>query len=522
MKALFLRCAFVVAVSLGSGSTALAQVKSVSAIVQPEPSTLMLGINQQNSTQRIGGKIYESLLRYDRDLNPLPNLAKSWTVSADGKIYTFTLQDNVKWHDGVAFSAEDVVFSTSKFLMETHPRAKAVFSHAARIYAPDATTVVFELKEPFEPFIMSFETSTAPIVPKHIYEGTDFKTNPANDKPIGTGPFKLDTWERGSFIKLVRNPDYWAKGKPLIDELIFKVIPDAATRALAVESGDVDIAQSPDLEYFDMARLKDMPNLQLDRSGTEFFGPMNWLEFNLRKEPFSNPKFRQAVMYALDRGFIRDNIWFGFAKVATGPIASSTRFRSDDVTTYDFDPAKAKALLDEIGLKPDANGVRVSFDLMPLPYGETWTRLAEFVRQSLAEIGIDARIANVDQATWAQRYANWEFDATFTFTFQYGDPSIGVARNYISSNIRKGVLFTNTSGYSNPKVDELFDRAGKAPTAEERAQLFAEVQKIMTEDVPVIWLLEMEFPTVHSKRVKDVIRSATGMNDGFADLDLAP
>ena len=164
---------------------------TLNMIVNPEPPTLMLGLNQLSGVQMIGGKIYQGLLTYDSNLNPQPGLAKSWTSSEDGLTYTFKLQEGVKWHDGKPFTAADVVFTTSKFLPEVHSRARNNFSHLASVTAPDAATVVFKLKEPFAPFLGSFEVSSAPMVPRHIYEGTDFKTNPANQTPIGTGPFKL-------------------------------------------------------------------------------------------------------------------------------------------------------------------------------------------------------------------------------------------------------------------------------------------------------------------------------------------
>src|SRR5699024_8998886 len=129
-------------------------------------------------------------------------------------------------------------------------------------------------------------------------------------------------------------------------------------------------------------------------------------------------------------------------------------YDADAVVDYEYDLDKARALLDEMGLEPDENGVRASLGLLPIPYGETWTRLAEYTRQQLAQIGIDATIQPADAGTWAQRVADWDYDITFNYLYQYGDPAIGVARSYVSDNIRN-VLFSNTMGYSNERVDEL-------------------------------------------------------------------
>jgi peptide/nickel transport system substrate-binding protein len=204
---------------------------TLNMIAQPEPPVLMVGLNTQGPTLYVGGQIYQSLLTYGTDLKPLPSLAKSWAISDDGLTYTFTLQDNVKWHDGKPFSADDVVFTADKFLREAHPRWRLIATtYVESITAPAPNQVVFKLKTPFSAFISAFELSSFPIIPKHLYEGTDYRTNPANQTPIGTGPFKLKEWKRGSYIHLVRNEDYWKPGKPYLDELYsasFRIPPRA-------------------------------------------------------------------------------------------------------------------------------------------------------------------------------------------------------------------------------------------------------------------------------------------------------
>ncbi len=493
---------------------------TLNLIVQPEPPILMLGLNQQGPTQYVAGKIYEGLLVYDQDLNPQPWLAESWEVSDDGKTYTFHLQDGVRWHDGEPFTAEDVVFTIREFLPEAHPRARTTFARVESAEAVDDRTVRFTLEEPYPPFIYGFEVSTAPMLPKHLYEGTDFRTNPNNETPIGTGPFKFNEWQRGSFVHLVRNDDYWQEGKPYLDDIYFRVIPDAASRAVAFETGEVDVLRGGDVEYFDIERLAATPGVEIDTGGWEMFSPLAWLAFNVREAPLDDKRFRQAVMYAIDREFIRDNIWFGYGKIPTGPIASTTLFYDPNVPTYDYDPEKAQQLLDEMGLEPDGSGVRARIEMIPIPYGETWQRLAEYVRQQLAQIGIEVDLQATDAGGWAQRVSDWDFETTFNFLYQYGDPALGVARNYISDNIIKGTPFANNMGYSNPEVDELFEKAAFAPTAAERQEYYSEVQKILAEELPVAWLLELEFPTLYRDNIANLITTAIGLNETFADVHL--
>lgn len=491
-------------------------------ILNPEPPILILGLNQQAPTQLVGGKIYEGLLRYDHDLNPLPGLAKSWEISEDGLTYTFHLREDATWHDGEPFTAHDVVFTAKTFTPETNPRWRLIFSHVDTVEAPDDNTVVFNLKEPFPAFIIGLGVTNMPIMPAHIYEGTEYRSNEMNDTPIGTGPFKFVKWEKGSYVHLTAYEDYWQEGRPYLDEIYFRIIPDAASRALAMETGQVDISQFGNIEPFDVPRLAKMPNLELTTKGYEMFAPMAWIEINHRKEPLDDRRFRQAIMYALDREFIRDNIFFGLGRIATGPINSVTTHYTPDVQRYPHDPEKARALLDEMGLKPGSDGVRAKVEFLIMPYGEVWTRLAEYIKQAMDKVGVQVTLRSTDSAGWAQQVANWNYQMTNDYVYQYGHPALGVARTYISDNIRKGVLFSNTMGYSNPRVDELFAKAAVENDDAKREQMYAEVQKILAKDVPVAWLLEMEFPTLLNKRVHNAVTTAIGTSDNFADVWVEP
>ncbi|MBM3522980.1 MAG: ABC transporter substrate-binding protein [Alphaproteobacteria bacterium] len=516
--------ALVTGLLLGAAASAQTPQRggTMNIIMSPEPPTLMIGLNQTTPVNAPAGKIYESLLRYDFDLKPMPHLAKSWTISSDGKTYTFKLQENVTWHDGKPFTAEDVVFSADVFLKEVHPRSRPVFLRAERIHAPDAHTVVFELKTPFAPFIMLWEPSTAPIVPKHIYAGTDFRNNPANRTPIGTGPFKLREWVRGSHVHLVRNDAYWQTGKPYLDEIYYRVLPDAGARAVALETGTVHLSAFTDIEMFDVPRLKALPHLEFVTKGYEYLAQMVWLDFNLRNPPLNDRRFRQAVYHALDRNLIRERIFFGLGKPAIGPIHSSVPHHDANVPRYAFDPKRAEALLDEMGLRRGGDGVRARVTMEALPYGDVYTRLGEYVRQALGAVGIQVTIRSGDMATWSDRVRNWDYQMTLQVLSQLGHPALGVSRLYISSNIRKGILFNNAGGYENPRIDALFDQAASEVDDAARQRQYSEIQRILVEDVPVAWLLELEFPTFVDKRFRNVITSAIGVRDGFADVHTAP
>ncbi|MFY3629483.1 ABC transporter substrate-binding protein [Achromobacter xylosoxidans] len=496
---------------------ALAQTKggTLNMIVQPEPPVIVTAINQQGPTQFVAGKIYESLLTYSTDLKPQPGLAKSWEASSDGLTYTFHLQDNVKWHDGKPFTADDVVFTLSDMLPKTHARARVILNKFVdSVQASDPKTVVIKLKSPFPAFMLMFEPGFAPMMPKHIYAGTDYMTNPANQKPIGTGPFVFKEWKRGEYIKLARNPDYWKPGKPYLDELVFNVIPDAASRAVAFERGSVDVLRGGDVDNVDIKRLRALPKVEYTTAGWEMFSPQAYLIFNMRKPPFDNLKVRQAVMAAINRNMVVNNIFFGLGKVSTSPFVTTEMFYDKNMPPMPFDMKKARALIKESGIKPGDYTIRQ----LSFPYGSTWDRLGEYTKQALEQLGFKVNLESTDAGGWASRTGNWDFDLTTNFTYQYGDPALGVQRLYISSNIVKGSPFANVQGYSNPETDKQWEAAAPEVDPAKRQALYTQLQTTLVNEVANGFLVDMEFPTLYRANVKNLVKTAIGLNESFDDV----
>ncbi len=495
----------------------LAQTKggTLNMIVQPEPPVLVTAINQQGPTQFVAGKIYESLLTYSADLKPLPGLAKSWEASPDGLTYTFHLQDGVKWHDGQPFTADDVVFSLADMLPKTHARARVILNKFVQsVDKVDPLTVTVKLKTPFPAFMLMFEPGFAPMMPKHIYAGTDYLTNPANQKPIGTGPFIFKEWKRGEYIKLSRNDNYWKPGKPYLDELVFNIIPDSASRAVAFERGSVDVLRGGDVDNVDIKRLRALPKVEYTTAGWEMFSPQAYLIMNMRKPPFDNLKVRQAVMAAMNRNLVVNNIFFGLGKVSTSPFVTTEMFFDKNTPAMPFDMKKARALIKESGIKPEDYTIRQ----LSFPYGSTWDRLGEYTKQALEQLGFKVNLESTDAGGWASRTGNWDFDLTTTFTYQYGDPALGVQRLYIASNIVKGSPFANVQGYVNPEADKMWDEAASSVDPAKRQELYSKLQTTLVNDVANGFLIDMEFPTLYRSNVKNLVRTAIGLNESFDDV----
>jgi peptide/nickel transport system substrate-binding protein len=490
---------------------------TLTSMITPEPPIVVSGVNNQGPTLIVAGKLFEGLLTYSPRLEPQPGLAKSWTISPDGLTYVFNLQEGVTWHDGRPFSADDVVFSITKFAAELNPRSRAIFQRIASCEATTPNQVTIRLQQPFGPFILMFDASTTPIHAKHIYDGTDYRNNPANQNPVGTGPFRFGEWQRGNFIRFVKYDRYWQQGKPHLDEIVYRVIPDSNLRGVALQTGQVQLTSANDIEAFDVPRFRAEPNLEVQTAGWELFSPVMWIEVNHRSAPLGDVRVRRAMSMAVDRNFILNRLWFGIGKIATSPIASTTAFHDPSVRLPGFDVAAANRLLDEAGHPRRADGSRFELKYMQLPYGEIWTRLGEYLRQAFNNVGIRLVFESVDAGAWARKVAQWDYDLTLNFLYQFGDPTLGVERTYVSTNIQR-ITFTNTGGYSNPQVDALFQRAREAADPNVRRQAFSDVQKLLVEEMPQIWLLEMSFPTILDKRLRNVITTATGVHATFADV----
>ena len=225
-----------------------------------DPATLNGAISGSVNDKTVASNIFSMLFRLDYKMNPVPDLAEEWTISDDGLVYTFKLRDGVKWHDGTPFTSADVKFSMDEAYMKLHPRTDNFNSFIESVETPDDKTVVFKLKKPYGAFMNALAYDVY-IIPKHLYENTDIRNNPYNIKPVGTGPFIFEEWSRGSHITLKKNPDYFQKGLPYLDKLVFRIIPNAASRVLALGTGEIHYLSYQALPSSAIAELKANPDI---------------------------------------------------------------------------------------------------------------------------------------------------------------------------------------------------------------------------------------------------------------------
>ena len=520
--------ASVVALVLVAGlpGLATAQPRSGGTLVilqGAEPAALVSGVNTSTFIGTVSTKIHEGLLDYDFDLKPRAALAESWTVAPDGKTYTFKLRRGVTWHDGKPFTSADVKFSLEEIWKKLHPRGRTTFAKVTAVETPDANTVVIKLSDATPMMLTALSAYEAQVLPKHVYEGKDFPTNPAVNAPIGTGPFVFKEWKKGDFVRLEKNPNYWDKGKPYLDGIVFRFIPDGAARAAALEKGEAQLGVFNPVPLADIKRLTAVPSLKLETRGYEYFAPMYMMEVNLRQEQLKDKRVRQAMMHALDRKFIAENIWFGFGKPATGPIASSSPFyTTEGVPQYPYDTAKANKILDDAGYKRGAGNMRFKTSLTFPPIQPEIPRTAEYIKQALARVGIDVELKNIDLATFIRQVYAWEFDLTQNYLYLLPDPTLGVQRLYISSNIKKGTPFANAAGYENKDVDAAFSAAQTENDLAKRKEHFARAQRIIQEEMPAFNLMEMTFVTIYNTKVVNHTLGADGPYASFKETYLQP
>ncbi len=487
--------------------------------LQSEPTALVSAFTVLTWSLTVSGKMVEGLLEYDNDLNPVPLLATAWQIAPDGLSYQFTLRQGVKWHDGQDFTSADVAYSIQT-LKRLHPRGRSTFAGVTAVETPDAHTAIIRLSKPAPYLIHALVGTESPMLPRHIYDnGTDPVANPANNAPIGTGPFRFKEWSRGSYVILERNPAYWDAPKPYLDQLVIKFMPDPAARSAAFETGQADLGYRTPVALNDVERLKKNPNLVFDAKGNTYSFNVTRLEFNLDNPYFRSQKVRQAVAHTINRELIARVVYYELAVPCASPIAPGLKaFYDPTPTPYPFDLKAAEALLDEAGFPRKDGGIRFRVPLDYNPGGEDMPRLADVLRATLGRIGIGVDVRAQDMGGFVKRiYTDRDFAFTTNGASDLFDPTVGVQRLYWSKNFIKGVPFSNATHYANPVVDKLLEDAAVENDPAKRVAMFQQFQRIVGTEVPDINICSPVFLTLANVRCHGHDLTADGVEAGLGD-----
>ena len=516
-------------ISTSFASLAQAQASPVrggtlTALLHPEPPYLLSAVDPTLQMAVVTTKIYEGLLWYDLEMKPQPLLAETWSVAADGLSYVFNLRKGVKWHDGKDFTSADVAFSLNVWKTR-HARGRQSYARVIGVETPDAHTIIFRLSEPAPQMATVFSAYESPIIPKHVFDGTDLLQNPAATAPIGTGPFKFKEWKRGDNLILERNANYWDGDKPYLDRIVFRFIADASARAAALEAGEAQIGCLTPAPLSDMERLTKNPALVATVDGYQYMAPVLLLQLNVRSGPMANQKVRQAIAHAINRDLLTKTVWFGYGHPATSPVSSVVKawYTTEGIPTYPFDPKKAEALLDEAGFKRDASGKRFKMQSDSFPGGAEFTRTGEFIKQQLGRVGIDVELRTGDFPSYVRRiFGEYDFQSTSMYNGAFPDPSAGLQRLYWSKAAKPGVPFVNATGYANPEMDKILEAAQVENDPKKRWDLYAQMQRLALTELPIIPLMEMRFITLAQRKLMNHTISADGLiGTNFATAYLA-
>ena len=510
--------AAIIAAAAASPVQAIAQAPGGTMVIvgTSSPRHLNPAVQSGAATAIPGTQLFASPLKYDGQWNPQPYLAKSWSIAENGLSVTLNLVDNAVFHDGTPVTSEDVAFSIET-MRNNHPFT-SMYAPVTAVETPDTHTAVIRLSRPHPAIMLALSGPLCPIIPKHVFgDGQNIRSHPANAAPIGSGPFRFVSWEPGGDIVLERFDDFFIEGRPYLDGIVIRRIRDSSAIVIAMKNGDADMYPFVG-ESREIRALEEAEDLVVTRTGYEAVGPIVWLAFNAGKEPLNDVRVRQAIAYAIDRDFIVNALQRGRSTIQRGPIIESSPFFDETIEAYDLDLEKSNALLDEAGHVPDGDGTRFRLTIDYAPFlPEQLKTPAEYMKSQLRKVGIGIELrASPDLATWANRVSTHEFDLTMDLLFNWGDPVIGVHRTYLSSNILKGVIWSNTQQYSNPKVDELLEAAGKEIDPARRKALYSEFQHEVARDLPVYWLNSLPF---HSAFRKSMVNPPLGIWGPMQSMD---
>jgi len=466
-----------------------------------DPGHLNPAITTSGGTHTASELLYNGLVELGPNLEPIPSLAESWDIEDEGRLYRFHLREGVLWHDGTAFTSADVKFAFEEVLLQLHSRTRASLGPAlAAIETPDELTVEFIFEEPYAPLLLQLDVTEAPIVARHVYEGSDPAENPANTEPVGTGPYRFVSYDPEAEIVFEKNPDYWNEGLPLFDQVVQRIIPEAGSQVIALENGEVDwLWGVPGPEQ---ARLEADPAFSFLETSRNPGGSncIMTVSFNLDRPITQDVAVRQAIASALDRDAFVERVIFGQGQVAQAPISSGIPWAHGDVDLPAYDPAAADALLTEAGWGREGDGVRTASgvegveDGTALAIGFThfpsFNAYGELLRAQLAEVGIEVTQVPLDPPVFAETvFTERDFDTNIISYCNGNDPEIGVRRMFDSAQIGP-VPFSNAAGYSNPEVDALFDEARGVVDPSERTPIYQQIQEIVVADLPYFWIVE--------------------------------
>ena len=474
------------------------------------------GLNPMSTTDSHARDVYQLLFLLLLDEHPDfltfgPRLAESWEFSSDRLDLTFRLRKDVSWSDGVNVTADDVAatFAAQKDTA-THWPSRPLKEHIDSVTVLDAHTVVYHFSKAYPYQIM--DANDGPIMPKHVLDRMkheEFGRLPIEELPTD-GPFKLGSWVKGQALTLVRNDRYYEKGKPYLEKIIFKIIPDQVTLLMQLKNGEIDCMEMvPPGEMDDVG--KNHPELAIFNFPTRAYNYIGW---NASRVPFASPRIRRALTMAIDRNLINENIYYGYARECTSPFPPIIWAYNPDIKPIPFDTAASRRLLAEEGFRDvngdgwlERGGKRFEFELITNYGNQLRNDIQVMIQEMLRKVGVKVEPITLEWTVFLERVKSGNYDA------QVNGWRVGTKADLspIWACAARGPEGYNRVNYCNPLVDSLNAAAAGMLDFEKAKPLFYRVQELIYEDQPYTFLNVVETRNVVHVRFRGVKPDAISM-----------
>lgn len=472
-----------------------------------EPDRLWGPFTGLTVAQEVALLVEGCLVRTDDELLPVPDLAsevptmENGGISKDGLTYTFKLRKDVKWHDGKALTSKDVKFTYDVMVMkDTDVRSRIGWDQITSVDTPDDYTVIFKFKSIDAPFLD--RVAITGILPQHVLGGLDaaaINKHAWFRAPMGTGPFKFKEWVSGDHVTLVKNPDYFKKGQPYLDQIVYKIVPDANALLNQLDTGEADCRFRLNNEHVEIAKGLKNATVISTPSVTPW---LLWM--NQTQAPFNDKSIRLALAYGIDKEGIAKTLLKGLVEPSWQLVSPLSWAYDPNVPKHKYDPAKAKQILDDAGWKMGSDGIRekdgkkLSFEVMNIAGEQERVQILSFAQRQWKDIGVDAKIKMVDVATmWGNALPKRTYEMAYSYTGRLADPDM--SGWYMSPS--KSPAY-NYSGYSNPDTDKLLTDALQTVDQAKRKEIYLKVQQTVAEDETYLFLFWLTNHTVLNKKLK--------------------
>lgn len=478
-----------------------------------DASNLIPMIAGDASSHAIAGQLYLSLLKYDKDLNLVGQLAESWDIAEDNKTITFHLRQGLKWTDGKPFSSDDCIFTLALMQDEkTQSAYKSDYMLISGFEAPDAHTFTVRYKEAFSPALSSW--ASLAILPKHVFAGEDIMQTTLSRKPEATiGPYLLSDWQSQQSILMRANPGYF-DGTVWIGERLTRIIPDRATQFLELSAQRLDSITLSPMQYTRLFDTK--PVLKANYNRYKYLDFVyTYLGFNLKREPFNDVRVREAIAFAVDRQELVDGVLLGLGETIASPYKPGTHWVNKQLKPRPYDPEQAKALLAQAGWQDsdgdgilDKNGKPLSFTVLTNNGNKQRADAVTIMQQRLRKVGIDIKVRLVEWSAFIENFINKRnFDAVVLGWSLSPDPD----QYSIWHSSQTGARQFNFLSYSNPRVDAALDSARRIFDRDQRKQQYDIMQEEIYKDVPMVFLFApYSLPVIH-KRIRGIKPAPAGI-----------